>query len=107
MKKTDIFKFLFFFLLIVYVCLYFTSLAGYYEYKNYKKMTLTAEQIEKFEEDVKAGKEVDVEDYVVEEKKVFNNKIANVGRRLSYDISSTLSKVLTKTFKTLSKFIDE
>lgn len=107
MKKTDIFKFIFFFLLIAYISLYFGSLSGYYEYKNYQKMTLTEEQIKRFEEDVKEGKEIDVEDYIVEEQPVHNNKIANTGKKLSYGISNALSKVLTKTFKTLSKFIDE
>ncbi len=107
MKPDKIFKFVFFLLLLIYLTLYFTGIAGYYEYKNYKKMTLTNEQIEKFEEDVKSGKEVNVEDYITKEKKDYNNKISDAGKKVSFTISNTLSKLLTSTFKHISKFITE
>lgn len=107
MKADKIFKFVFCLLLLIYLTLYFTGVAGYYEYKNYKKMTLTEEQIEKFEEDVKNGKEVNVEDYIQEEKRDYNNKIANTGKKVSYTISNTLTKLLSSTFKHISKFITE
>lgn len=107
MKKDKIFKFAFCLLLLVYLTLYFSSISGYYEYKNYQKMTLTEEQIIKFEQDVKDGKEVNVEDYIVEERTDYNNKIADTGKRVSYTISDTMNKVLNKTFKVLSKFVTE
>ena len=107
MEKTKIFKFIFIVLLLLYLSLYFTGVSGYYEYKNYKKMSLTEEQIIKFEEDVKAGKDVNVEDYIVEEKKDYNNKIANAGKKISFTISGILSKVLSETFKEISKFVTE
>ena len=72
-----------------------------------KKMTLTEEQIEKFEEDVKNGKEVNVEDYVIKDNETYDNKIAKVGKKLSFAISDTLTSVLSKSFKALSKFIVE
>lgn len=107
MKKDNIFKIVFCILMLTYLTLYFAGVSGYYEYKNYKKMVLTEEQINKFEEDVKEGKEINVEDYIVEEKNSHNNKIANAGKRLSFTISSSMSKVLTKCFKVISKFITE
>lgn len=105
--KNKVFKTVLGLLLLIYLTLYFTSISGYYEYKNYKKMTLTEEQIERFEKDVKEGKEVDVSDYIIEEEIVFNNKIANTGKRVSYTISKTMDKVLNKTFSSLAKFITE
>ena len=107
MEKGKIIKFIFVSLLLIYLSLYFTGVSGYYEYKNYKKMSLTEEQIIKFEEDVKAGKNVNVEDYIVEEKKDYNNKIANTGKKISFTISGIMSKVLTETFKEISKFVTE
>ncbi len=107
MNREKIFKFVFVVLLLTYLSLYFAGVAGYYEYNNYKKMSLTEEQIEKFEQDVKDGKEVNVEDYIIEEKKVSNNKIANLGKKISFTISGSLSKVLSSGFKTLSNFITE
>jgi hypothetical protein len=107
MKKDNIFKIVFCILMLTYLTLYFAGVSGYYEYKNYKKMVLTEEQINKFEEDVKEGKEINVEDYIIEENSNHNNKIANTGKRLSFTISSSMSKVLTKCFKVISKFITE
>jgi hypothetical protein len=107
MNREKVFKVVFVGLLFIYISFYFAGVAGYYEYKNYKKTVLTEEQIEKFEKDVKEGKEVNVEDYVVEDKKVVNNKISNLGKRISFGVSGIISKSLAKGFKSLSKFITD
>ena len=104
MKKEKVFKFVFFVLLISYLALYFSSVSGYYEYQNYQKMTLTKEQ---FEEDVKQGKALDVEDYIIKENVHFNNQIANAGKKISYTLSDALSVVLSKFFNFLASFITE
>ena len=52
---------IFFFLFMI---LYSMQAAGYNEYSQNKKNMLTAEQIEQFEQDVAAGKDVSVEDYL-------------------------------------------
>ena len=70
-------------------------------------MTLTKEQIKKFEEDVKQGKALDVEDYIIKENVHFNNQIANAGKKISYTLSDALSVVLSKFFNFLASFITE
>ena len=107
MKKNKIFKYIFILLLITYLTLYFSGISGYYEYQNYQKMTLTEEQIAKFEQDVKDGKEVDVEDYIVEERIDYNNKLADTGKKLSFTISDTMNTILTKVFSFLAGFMTE
>lgn len=107
MKREKIFKVVFISLLLIYLSFYFAGVAGYYEYKNYKKTELTEEQIEKFENDVKEGKEINVEDYLVEDKKVVNNKISTLGKKISFGISGILTKSLSKGFRSLSKFITD
>ena len=107
MDKIKILKIIFNLLLITYLTLYFCGMSGYYEYENYQKMTLTEEQIMKFEQDVKDGKEVDVEDYIIKEKTDYNNKIADTGKRISYTISDLVSTLLTKIFGYLEDLIDE
>lgn len=107
MNKVNLFKFIFAFLLIIYLTLYFSSMTGYYEYQNYQKMTLTEEQISKFEKDVKEGKKVDVEDYIIKEKTDYNNKIADAGKKTSYVISNLMQTFLTKAFSFLADFITE
>lgn len=105
MKKEQVFKSTLVLLIVIYLGLYFAASVGYYDYKSYEKVALTEEQIKKFEEDVKNGKEVNVDDYIVKEKRVYNNKIGKLGKRVSFTVSDTVSKVLSKSFKTLSKFI--
>ena len=107
MKKEKIFKTIFILLLIAYLTLYFSGISGYYEYQNYQKMTLTAEQIKQFEEDVKSGKEVDVDDYIKEERIDYNNKLANAGKKLSYTIKDTVSTILTEFFSFIAQFMTE
>ena len=53
-KKNKIFKFIFGLFFMSFLVIYFSELTGYYEYQNYKKTSLTEEQIKKFEEDVKS-----------------------------------------------------
>lgn len=98
-----VFLLLFFF----YFVLYILSAAGYYEYKNYEKMILTEEQIRKFEDDVKAGLDVDVTDYVKEKRVNHNNKIANTGKKLSFIISDIMKNGMIESFKVLSKLVED
>ena len=107
MNYNKIIKSLFSILIIEYIVLYIASSTGYYEYRNYKKMTLTEEQITKFEEDIKEGKEIDLEEYIVKEDNNYDNKISKLGRRLSFTISDTFTNLLSKTFRAISKFITE
>lgn len=105
--KNNLFKTLFILLFISYITIYIFSVSGYYEYNNYQKMTLTKEQIKQFEDDVKNGKEIDIEDYLKKEDIKYNNKIANTGKGVSKIISNTIKTVLTKTFTAISDFIEE
>ena len=44
---------------------------------------MTEEKIKQFEEDVKNGKEIKVENYVVNIKKDYSNKISNFGKKVN------------------------
>ena len=105
MNKEKLFKSIFTLLLIIYLCIYFSCVSGLYEYNNYKKVSLTNEQIEKFEQDIKEGKPINIDNYMVEEKAMHNNKLGNVGKKLSYTISDTMKKVLSTSYDFLSKFV--
>ena len=50
MKKNKIIKILFFLCFISYLTFNIAGKAGYYEYSSRKKMTLTKEQIEQFDQ---------------------------------------------------------
>ena len=59
MKSNNIFKFVFIILILVFLFLIVASQSGYYEYELSRKTKLTDEAIDKFENDVKEGKNID------------------------------------------------
>ena len=62
---------------------------------------LTITQIEKFEQDVKAGIEIDINDYIIKDKD-YNNVVTNTNRK----ISNIIEQGFKKLFKYLLKNID-
>ena len=106
-KKYNVFKIVFLLFLFVYLVLFFSSYTGYYEYNNYKKTRLTSEQIKKFEKDVKDGKELDLEEYLVVDKHSYKSNLSTLTIKLSEGISSIVTYGVKSTFKYISRFIDE
>ena len=77
-----------------------------YEDINSKKTRLTEEKIKQFEEDVKKGKEIKVENYTTEVIKNYNNKISSFGLFTSKAIGSTFSWSITKIFSGIDKMMN-
>lgn len=104
MKKINIFSILIT-LIIIYLILYFANITGYYEYTNYNKTTLTNEQIKKFEEDIKMGNNIDINDYVV--KKIdYQNKISKFNKEVSKTVNKVFKNFIQKTLGYLNKIVD-
>ena len=91
------FHILVWFLFISFLVLYFAQAGGYYENLNNKKATLTEEKIKEFEEDVKNGEEIRVENYVVNMEKDYSNNVSDFG--------SYTSRVFAKYFKVVMEGI--
>ncbi len=72
-----------------------------YQYKLTNKKDLTNEQIEKFENDIKAGVEIDLNEYIVKNKDYTNNVT-----RVNTFISNIINKCFGKVFEYLLKNID-
>ena len=106
-KKNSICKFIFYIFFISFLVIYFSELTGYYEYQNYQKKELTKEQIKKFEDDVKNGNKVDINEYLVVDTRKYNNKLSNLASKLSDSISKIVNNGVEYTFKYISKLIDE
>lgn len=105
-KKKKIFKFVFMVLFLSFVVIYCAELTGYYEYQNYKQTALTEEQIKKFESDVAAGKEVDINEYLVKDDRVYNNNLSKLSSKISNGISTVVQKGVESTFKFLSNLVE-
>lgn len=91
-------------ILIIFISLYISGKTGYYETKLSKKTILTKEAIEKFEQDIQEGKEVDLVNYIDTSVKEYNNKYSNIGLKISNIIDYTFNEGVTwflKIIKTL------
>ncbi|MBQ7140582.1 MAG: hypothetical protein IJO32_03680 [Bacilli bacterium] len=107
MKPEKIFKPILSILFIIFISLYISQSAGYYEYEQYKKVALTKEQIKEFERDIKEGKKVDIKDYVGQTKKEYGNKVSNVGLKLSETIEEYVQKIINSSFEAISDVVKE
>ena len=76
--KTKLIKSIFFLFLLSFIVLLVLEETGYYKTRSSKVKTLTEEQIKTFEEDIKAGKEIDVNDYVINRVDYSNNLSNNI-----------------------------
>ena len=69
MKKTNPPKLIMLVIILVFICAYYISNSGYYEYELHKRVVLTEDKIAKFENDIKDGKNIDLKNYLIREKK--------------------------------------
>lgn len=106
-KKSKIYKFIFGLFFTSFLVIYFSELTGYYEYQNHQKTALTEEQIKKFEEDIKNGKQVDINEYLTVNNKKYNNTLSKLASKLSDGISKFVNNSVEYTFKYISRLIDE
>lgn len=106
-KKYKLFKVVLYGLMFIYLVIFISADAGYYEYKIHKKTVLTEEQIKKFDADVKNGEYIDINEYIVKDNYTYNNKLSNLAIKVSDKISNVVSGGVKSTFKFLSKFMDE
>ena len=101
-----IFKYSFFILLVTFLTLYLSQATGYYEYEQHKKVVFTSEQIKKFEQDVADGKNVNIENYLENTNKDYQNRISNLGLSLSEGIGDCLKKGIEGAFSFINKMIE-
>lgn len=94
-------------LFLSFLVLYFAQAGGYYEDVNNKKASLTEEKIKQFEEDVKNGKKIEVENYVVNVKKNYGNKISSFGLYTSKALAEGFKWGMNGLFNGIDKMVNE
>lgn len=83
------------------------SLSGYYQTALQKKTILTNEAINQFENDIKEGKDIDINNYVELNQKNYDNAFSKSGRYISKKINKIVSDCIEKTLKIILKSIEE
>ena len=91
----------------IFVASYFIEETGYYDYKLQEKMVLTNEQIKKFENDIKDGKEVYIENYLKENDRDYPNNITTNITKVSLTTNKYLKKGIESIFGILNNFVKE
>jgi hypothetical protein len=80
-------------------------MAGYYVYQQRQIVVLTEEKIKQFEEDIKMGKRIDVDDYI-QKKETFEQAPKRLGLKISEVISKYTRKGIESTCKMLNNFVE-
>lgn len=102
-KKFSILRFIILSLIMTFSFVFLLANMGYSEYKNHNKRVITEENIKKFEEDIKNGKELDIDNYVVKETFITKNQSS---LKLSKTIGLLTRKTIQKIFKILNKIVE-
>lgn len=80
-------------------------MTGYYKVPEERKIVLTDEAMERFEEDVKNGKEIIAGNYLEKENN-YNNNLSLLGVKLSKLIESGFNKLMWLILNELESVID-
>lgn len=105
MNYKKILKYSMILLVTVFLLSYFIEKSGYYEYNLQSQKNLTEAQIRQFEADVKAGKDISLNDYLKDTTVDYSNKLTRTTSEASIKLNNYLKEFLTSGFKILEKFV--
>lgn len=100
-----IIKLLVYLIVISFLCSYLIDKTGYYEYSLNNKKNLTEESIKRFEEDVKKGKDIDINNYLENTYVDYSNKLTDTTSRISIKLNNYLKEFLTNGLNIFEKLI--
>ncbi len=106
MKKKKLFFYVFLLFFICYIIFFVIGESGYYEYKMQRKTVMTNEAMERFESDIKKGKDVSIEDYVVNSEKDYTTTLTKATNKVSKSVNKMLKRVVEGVFKVLGSFVE-
>ncbi len=105
MTKTNLARLIIIILVFLFFVLYFMQASGYNEYTRNRENMLTEEQIKEYEEDIEAGKDVTIKDYLNKDKVNYDNKVSDLGLDLSELIGDVFNKGMNAFFEMLNEAV--
>lgn len=105
--RTTVFRISFIVLFAIFLTIFMSNKYGYYEYKKHEQVTLTQEQIARFEQDVKDGKNIDLENYLDNTTKNYQTKLSQAGLNVSNSLANIIKAGVDSFFKYIGKFVVE
>ncbi len=103
-KKKNVFPKIIGLLFIVFMAMFIASSSGYYESKIREEVVVTEDGIKEFEEAIKSGKEVDLTNFLKNEREDYSSKMSNLGDNLTTGIETVVSSgmdIFTDIIKSL------
>lgn len=100
-------KFILFLICFSFIVSYIIYETGYYEYKLQNRTVFTKEQMEQFEKDVNAGKDVTLNDYLIETEVDYTNKLTDATVKVSTKVNDYLKKGVELIFRQVNKMVQE
>lgn len=92
-------------IVIIFLCSYFVQTSGYYEYELHNKKNLTEEAILQFEKDVKEGKDIDINNYLLNTNVDYSNKLTDTTSNISIKLNNYLKEILTNGFNIFERLV--
>ena len=105
MKISKIIKGIGMLIVLIFLFSYFLEYSGYYEYNLHSKKNLTENQMALFEEAVKKGESIDLNNYLSETSIDYSNSLTRTTSQANLKLNEYLIKILTGSFDVLGKFI--
>lgn len=93
------------FLFIIFIVVYISYSNGYYEYELHKRVELTNEQIEQFENDIKNNEKIDINDYTGNVVEDYSNTFSKISASFSDFTSKYIKEGIEGVFKIISNLI--
>ena len=105
MTKTNLARLIIIILIFLFFVLYFMQASGYNEYTRNRENMLTEEEIKEYEEDIEAGKDVTIKDYLNKDNVNYDNKVSDLGLDLSELIGDVFNKGMNAFFEMLNEAV--
>ena len=93
-------------IILIFLFSYFIEYSGYYEYNLHNKKNLTEEEIKRFEEDIRDGKNIDLNSYLIDNTIDYSNSLTRTTSRVNIGLNDYLKKVIKCGFNLIGKFIE-
>ncbi len=100
-----IFRILIGILIISFLGLYISYTSGYYQKLKSEKVIITNQKIEEFENDIKNGKDISLEDYTTEEVN-YSNKTSRMSLKFSNKASNLIDNFIKFLFRKLGNVVE-
>lgn len=102
-KKRNYFIIMLILLFTIFLIIDFSYKNGYIEYKNKEKSLLTKEAMERFEEDIRLGKDISINDYINNDNIDYRSKVSNIGVKVGKIIEDFITEGMSNIVKILGK----